>query len=70
MALSIKDDETDALVRKLAEARKLSFTAVFKLAVSNELAKGPERPMRDPEKVRAAIREIQDPLQRAVVCRR
>ena len=37
MALSIKDEETDALVRKLAHVRKLSFTQAIKLAVSNEL---------------------------------
>lgn len=39
MALSIKDNETDALVRRLAAARKLSYTGAIKLAVSNELAK-------------------------------
>lgn len=39
MALSIKDNETDALVRRLAAARKLSYTGAIKLAVSNELAR-------------------------------
>lgn len=37
MALSIKDDETDALVRRLAHARKLSYTGAIKLAVSNQI---------------------------------
>jgi antitoxin VapB len=41
MALSIKDDETDALVRQLAKARNLSFTAAIHLAVSNELQRQP-----------------------------
>jgi hypothetical protein len=60
MALSIEDKETDALIRKLAKARKLSYTAAIRLAVSNELAKVVERPKKDPEKIRAAIREMQD----------
>ena len=38
MALSIKDPETDALVRKLASRRRTSFTNAIRLAVSNELA--------------------------------
>lgn len=59
MALSIKDDETDALVRKLAKARNLSFTAAIRLAVSNELAKEPPRPQKNREQVRAAVRELQ-----------
>ena len=42
MALSIKDNETDALVRRLAAARKLSYTGAIKLAVSNELRSGPQ----------------------------
>lgn len=39
MALSIKDPETDALVRKLAKARGTSFTGAVRLAVENELAR-------------------------------
>jgi antitoxin VapB len=39
MALSIKDEETDALVRKLAMRRNLSMTQAIKLAVSNELSR-------------------------------
>ena len=42
MALSIKDNETDALVRRLAAARKLSYTGAIKLAVSNELRSDPK----------------------------
>ncbi len=37
MALSIKDAETDGMVRRLATARRLSYTAAIKLAVGNEL---------------------------------
>jgi antitoxin VapB len=44
VALSIKDDETDALVRALAKARNLSFTAAVRLAVSNELQRQPTEP--------------------------
>lgn len=43
MALSIKDEETDALVRRLAAARNLSFTGAIKLAVSNELERDEPR---------------------------
>ncbi len=59
MALSIKDPETDALVRRLARARGVSFTGAIKLAVNNELAKEAP-PKKDPEKVRAAVKEIQE----------
>ena len=58
MALSIKDPETDALVRKLAKLRRTSFTGAIRLAVNNELAKD-EPPVRDAEKLRATVREIQ-----------
>lgn len=39
MALSIKDPETDRLVRRLARQRRTSFTQAIKLAVKNELGK-------------------------------
>ena len=58
MALSIKDPETDALVRKLARLRGTSFTGAIRLAVSNELAKE-ERPVKDVARMRAAVAEIQ-----------
>ncbi|MCY7272065.1 MAG: type II toxin-antitoxin system VapB family antitoxin [Sphingomonas bacterium] len=58
MALSIKDPETDALVRKLARRRRTSFTGAIRLAVSNELAKD-EKPKKDIVKIRAAVAEIQ-----------
>lgn len=58
MALSIKDPETDALVRKLANARGTSFTGAVKLAVSNELGRDP-KPQRRFEEVWAEIQDIQ-----------
>lgn len=58
MGLSIKNDETEAKIRKLAKARKMSMTAVVTLAIDNELAKEP-KPKKDPEKIMAAVREIQ-----------
>jgi antitoxin VapB len=58
MALSIKDPETDALVRRLARARGVSFTSAIKLAVNNELAKEVP-PKKDPEKMLAAVRKLQ-----------
>ena len=59
MALSIKDPETDALVRRLAKIKHVNYTAAIRLAVSNELERS-EKPKKDPEKILAAIREIQD----------
>lgn len=59
MALNIKDEETDALVRELAVRRNLSFTGAIKLAVSNELQRE-ERDREDAFDARmAAIRDIQ-----------
>ena len=58
MALSIKDPETDALVRKLAKLRRTSFTGAIRLAVNNELARD-ERPVKDAAKLQAATAEIQ-----------
>lgn len=58
MALSVKDPETDALVRKLARRRRTSFTGAIRLAVANELAKD-DRPVKDIQKIRAAVAEIQ-----------
>ncbi len=58
MALSVKDPETDAMVRKLARRRRTSFTGAIRLAVANELAKD-DKPVKDIEKIRAAVAEIQ-----------
>lgn len=58
MALSVKDPETDAMVRKLARRRRTSFTGAIRLAVSNELAKD-DRPAKDPETFRAIVAELQ-----------
>jgi antitoxin VapB len=59
MALSIKDPETDALVRKLARARGTSYTGAIRLAVENELARE-ARPKRSFDEVMAEIQQIQD----------
>jgi antitoxin VapB len=59
MALSIKDEETDALVRKLAERRKLSMTQAIKLAVSNELKLIERTDKADVDARIKAVREIQ-----------
>ncbi|NNM70923.1 type II toxin-antitoxin system VapB family antitoxin [Enterovirga aerilata] len=41
MALHIRDAETDQLVRRLAEIKKLGLTEAVKLAVENELKRVP-----------------------------
>lgn len=63
MALSIKDDETDALVRQLAKRRNLNYTAAIRLAVSNELAREDlpkQRSQAEIDKMWADVREIQN----------
>ncbi len=59
MGLSIKNDETERLVRELAKRRGIGVTSAIRLAVSNELANTP-LPKKDPEKMMAEIRKIQD----------
>lgn len=59
MALSIKDEETDALVRRLARARNLSYTGAIRLAVSNELARSEDAKDAQNERKIAAVRELQ-----------
>jgi antitoxin VapB len=59
MGLSIKNDEIEQLVRTLAARRGVGVSAAVRLAVSNELAKDPP-PKKDPAKVLAAIKEIQE----------
>ncbi len=58
MGLSIKNEETERLVRELAKRRGVGVTTAIRLAVSNELANLP--PKKDPQKVLAAIKEIQE----------
>jgi antitoxin VapB len=55
MGLSVKDSETERLVRELAARRRTGVTGAIKLAVSNELA----RDKADIERRMAAIAEIQ-----------
>lgn len=64
MALSIKDEETDALVRRLAKARNVSYTAAIKLAVSNELDREAARPRKDADQILASIKEVQERIAR------
>jgi antitoxin VapB len=66
MALSIKDEETDRLVRKLAGQAGLSYTAAIRLAVQNELDKR-NLPARSPSRIRAAARALQDEIRKLPV---
>ncbi|GJD95735.1 type II toxin-antitoxin system VapB family antitoxin [Methylobacterium iners] len=43
MALHIRDQETDRLVRKLAERKRIPLTEAVKLAVGNELRREDEK---------------------------
>ena len=58
MPFYVKDDETDALVRKLAKRERIGLTEAVKRAVSAELkrGKGEEVPLRE------RVRKIQDDL--------
>lgn len=57
MGLSIKNEETERLIRELAKRRGVGVTTAIRLAVTNELAKTP--PSKNPETIKAAVREIQ-----------
>lgn len=60
MALSIKDEETDRLVRRLARAKRTSFTGAIRLAVSNELRRsGIDDGIKRNEEFIKAVREAQ-----------
>jgi antitoxin VapB len=59
MGLSIKNEETERLVRELARRRGVGVTTAIRLAVSNELGKD-AKPRKNPEEIKAAIREIQE----------
>lgn len=59
MALSIKDEETDRLVRRLAEIKGLSYTQTIRLAVSNELKRAETRDPAEKAELLNAIAEIQ-----------
>jgi antitoxin VapB len=43
MALHIRDEETDRLVRQLAERKRIPLTEAVKLAVGNELRREDEK---------------------------
>lgn len=59
MGLSIKNEETERLVRELARRKGVGVTTAIRLAVSNELAKTPA-PKKSPEEILAFVREIQE----------
>jgi hypothetical protein len=66
MGLSIKNDRLEQSVRRLASRRGLGVTSAIQLAVDNELARD-DPPKKDPEKVLAALREIQERVRRLPV---
>ncbi len=59
MGLSIKDADTERLVRELAHRRGTGVTGAVRLAVSNELARDDEARERDFERLWADIQELQ-----------
>jgi antitoxin VapB len=54
MALHIRDDETDRLVRRLAEHKGVGLTEAVRLAVENELRRIPLRERLRPMQQRLA----------------
>ena len=59
MGLSIKNDETEQLVRELARRKGVGVTTAIRLAVRNELANTP-RLKKDPAAIMEAVRKIQE----------
>jgi antitoxin VapB len=66
MGLSIKNVETERLVRELARRKGVGVTTAIRLAVRNELDKTPP-PKKDPEKIKAAIRALQEQVKKLPV---
>jgi antitoxin VapB len=60
MGLSIKDAETEALARKLAEHRGVSLTSAIRSALAESLANDNELRQAEIDRRHAAIKEIQD----------
>jgi antitoxin VapB len=60
MGLSIKNERLEHSIRELAARRGLGITSTLQLAVDNELAKDALPRKREPEAIKAAIREIQE----------
>ncbi len=58
MGLSIKNEETESLVRELARRKGVGVTTAIRLAVSNELANTPLL-KKDPEQIAMKVRETQ-----------
>jgi antitoxin VapB len=58
MGLSIKNEETERLVRELARREGVGMTTAIHRAVADRL-KVKAKPPRDPEAIMAAIRKIQ-----------
>jgi antitoxin VapB len=59
MGLSIKNDETERLVRELARRKGIGVTKAIRLAASNELARDRQSPSVDWDKRWADIERIQ-----------
>ena len=59
MGLSIKNDETEQLVRELARRKGIGVTSAIDLAVRNELAITPPL-KKDPATLLEAVRKIQE----------
>ena len=69
MALSVKDAETDRVVRRYAKARGISYTGAIKLAVEEALRRegfGVEEPTEEEAYMRF-IRGIQERVARATI---
>lgn len=59
MGLSIKNEETERLVRELAKRRGVGVTTAIRLAVSNELSKDTQS-TKDPQQIQSVVREAQE----------
>lgn len=60
MALSIKNEELDQRIRKLAELTGKSLTSSLRIAVDNEIARHEGKKAKDLEAIRARVRAIQE----------
>jgi len=59
MALSIKNEELDSRIRRLAELTGKSLTTSLRIAVDNEIARHEQKKAKDFAALKAEVRQIQ-----------
>jgi len=64
MGLSIKDEETERLVRQLARRERISLTRAIRLAVTNEICRNARRTPEEIEEIDRRLGDLQAAVQK------